>query len=197
MKLNLNLNVNLKRAAFAVLFICAASALAHELPANRATLILRDGPHLSLTLFINYPQALHQALAPQQPLSAFVLPYSSMSTPELAQILLGVHAKFEADTRLVLANGHTAPVTHWRWPAVAQIQQQLQQRAMQMLVAPGTHPEDEEPLEIRAEVSGQSRAALAKLKLRLPAAFQDVLVVSYAPKQVWVKPQTLSPEIRF
>jgi hypothetical protein len=171
--------------------------LAHELPANRATLILRDGSHLSLALFINYPEALHQALAPQQSQTAFELAYSSLAAPEFAQALQRAQTKFQSGTQLVLANGRTATLTHWRWPAADQVQKQLQQRVMQALVAPRDHPAHEEPLETRAELSGPSLAELARLKLRLPAEFGEVLVVSYQPKQVWVKPHALSPEIRF
>jgi hypothetical protein len=186
-----------KIAALVGLCLWAVAALAHELPANRATLILRDGSHLSLVLYTNYPEALHQALAPQQSQSAFELAYSSMAAPELAQALQRAQAKFQASTQLVLANGRTATLTHWRWPAAGEVQKQLQQRVMQALVAPRDHPAHEEPLEIRAELSGPSLAELAKLKLRLPAEFGEVLLVYYQPKQVWLKPQTLSPEIRF
>ena len=185
-----------KIGAICGLWLFAVSGFAHDLQANRATLVLRDGNHLSLTFFINYTDALHQALAPQQTFAEFVLPYSAMTPPVFEKELLRAQGKFQAGTRVVLAKDQAASVTHWVWPEAAQVQKLLQQRAMQILVAPAAHPH-ETPLEIRAEVTAPSRAALAVLKLRLPTEFQQVLVVSYQPKQVWLTPRTLSPEIRF
>lgn len=54
----------------AVWLACAltTAAAAHELPANRVTLVLRDDNHLSLTCFIDYTTALHRALVPQRAL---------------------------------------------------------------------------------------------------------------------------------
>ena len=60
---------------------------AHELEDNRATLVLRDDNHVTLTLFINYVDALHAALAPGQPLPAFLLVYSAMKPADFRAAL--------------------------------------------------------------------------------------------------------------
>jgi len=169
---------------------------AHELQTNRVTLILRDGQHLSLTFFINYTEALHRALAPERPLPEFLLPISTLPLPELETLLQRAHNKFQSDTRLLQANGKTVPIRQWVWPEPARVQQILQQRAMQTLVAAADHPH-EPPLEIRAEAGGQAANDMNAIRLSFPAEFGQVLVVSYQPRQVGVPARSLSPVIRF
>ena len=76
------------------------------------------------------------------------------------------------------------------------MQNLLQQRAMQAVVAPTDHAHAV-PTEIRAEAKSSNAADFTSVTLKLPAQFQQVLVVSYQPKQVWLKPHTLSPAISF
>jgi hypothetical protein len=66
----------------------STNAFAHELQANRASLVLRDSQHLSLTFFVDYVGVLHQVLAPQRTLQEFVLMYASMKPLELQSQLL-------------------------------------------------------------------------------------------------------------
>jgi hypothetical protein len=65
-----------KGALFLALLV--PNLFAHELQDNRATRVLRDEYHLSLTLFINYTDALFLALAPKRPFQEFLLVYSAM-----------------------------------------------------------------------------------------------------------------------
>jgi hypothetical protein len=74
------------------------------------------------------------------------------------------------------------------------VQQKLRERAMLMVRAQGAHSH-EAPLEVRAELAaGQDFLAL---NVQFPAEFRDVLVVSYRPAQVWVKPDQPSPAVVF
>ena len=174
--------------------LLALDATAHELQDNRATLVLRDKTHLSVTLYVAYPEALHRALAPQRPLEAFLLVYSAMKPEDLERDLLRVQAKFQAAIRLSQASGGDIALTNWVWPDLKQVQAILQQRVMQLTVDPNRHAH-EAPVEIRAEAN--ARQEIAAVRIQFPDEFQKVLVVSYRPSQIWVEPKTASAPIKF
>jgi hypothetical protein len=182
--------------AITALSLLASSALAHELDTNRATLVLRDRQHLSITFFVDYTDVLHQVLAPQKSVHEFVLMASAMKPQEFQVQLQTVQRKLQNGTVLTLHKGKSAQLVQWVWPGAASVQSQLQQRAMQVLVAPGTHAHLVRT-EIRAEAQSGNSSDFSSVTLRLPSEFKDVLVVSYQPKQVWVKPQTALPTISF
>jgi hypothetical protein len=180
----------------ALLGSMAQSAAAHELQDNRATLVLRDRQHLALTLFVDYPKVLHQVLSPQSSLQEFVMLHSAMKPQELQAQLLVAQRKLQVDTKVVLGTGRTVVLTQWVWPDMAGVQKLLQQRAMQAIVAPKDHAHMV-PMEIRAEAKSSNASDFRSVTLQLPAALQQVLVVSYQPKQVWLKPNATPPVISF
>jgi hypothetical protein len=181
-------------AALAMLWALTTSAVAHELQDNRATLVLRDRQHLSLTFFVDYPGVLRQVLAPQRSLQEFVMLYSAMPPQEFQAQLLQAQSKLAGSTALVQAGGKAAAITHWVWPAANAVQNLLQQRAMQAVVAPDDHAHTVQ-MEIRAEAKSDNANGFSSVTLKLPPQFQQVLVVSYQPKQVWLKPNAPSPAI--
>ena len=167
---------------------------AHELAANRLTVVQRDGRHLSLTLFVDLPQALHRALAPATGYREFVLAHAAMSPDELAAALRPALSRFDAGTRLTLSAGRPAPGVRWRWPPAAQVRAALQQQAMGLVVAPAGHAHVE-PAQVHAD--WQSDADITALALQLPAEFGDVLVVSYRPAQAWARPKAPPLALKF
>ena len=179
-----------------MLWALATSAVAHELASNRATLVLRDRQHLSLTFFVDYTSVLHQVLAPKTPVQEFVLMYSAMKPQEFQTQLLAAQSKLQSSTGLAFASGRVAALTRWAWPQAAAVQILLQQRAMQSVVAPADHSHAVQT-EIRTETRSANPEELASVTLQLPPEFQEVLIVSYQPKQVFVKPGMRSPAIRF
>lgn len=183
-------------SAILVLWALATSAVAHELPSNRATLVLRDGQHLALTFFVDYVSVLHQVLAPKRSMQEFVLMYSAMKPQEFQAELLAAQGKLQSSTGLALASGKSAALTRWVWPQAPAAQNLLQQHAMQSVIAPADHSHAVQT-EIRAETRSADPGDFTSVMLQLPAEFQQVLVVSYQPKQVFMKPGTPSPAIRF
>ena len=165
---------------------------AHDLEDNRATLVLRDQTHLTVSLFLNYPEALHKALQPNRDYGAFLLLYSSMKPDDWKKELLRAQAKFESTLRLV-PQGATQPLTltGWTWPDVKQVQSLLQQQVMQAMVDGHVHGP---PVEVHAEAVAAK--PITSLSVRLPAEFQKVLVVSYRPNQTWSQPGTAT-DIKF
>ena len=177
-----------------LLWLLTASIHAHELQTNRVTLVLRDQNHLSMTFFISYTDALHRTLAPQQAFQEFLIIYSTMSPQEFQKELQRAQSKFMAETSLTLPSGGQAIITNWNWPDPERVQATLREQVMQAMVVSQNHTH-ESPVEIRAEV--KSSQDISSVRIGLPEAFQQVLVVSYRPSQVWVAPRTSSAVIRF
>ena len=184
------------RIATLVALILAASAGAHELQENRATLVLRDKTHVSVTLYIAYSDALYQALMPQRPFASFLLIYSAMKPEELQKELLRAQSRFQSETRMYLSPGpgREVPLTNWMWPDMKQVQTMLRQRIMAAMVDPNGHAHDT-PIEIRADANAPHE--ITAVTVKFPEEFQKVLVVSYRPNQVWANSKELSPEIKF
>lgn len=172
-----------------------APAHAHEVTDNRATLVLRDGGHLSLTLYLDYVAALHLALAPGRPLEEFMLTYAAMPAAEFEAAQAGAHRKFEQGVGVVLKAGTALTFQGWQWPQAAQVQQDLRTRAMQLLRRPGAAHSHAAPLEVRAELAAVQD--FQSLTIRFPTELGKVLVVSYKPNQAWSDPTKPPPEINF
>ncbi len=169
-------------------------ASAHELQDNRATLVLRDKTHLTVTMFVAYTEALHLALAPQRPYAAFLVVYSSMKPEDLQRELQKAQSKFQSATKLHVSPGSETALTNWIWPDAKQVQTLLQQRVMQAMVDPSGHSH-EPPVEVHAEANAKQE--VTSLKIQFPEEFRKVLVVAFRPTQLWVEPRSLSAEIRF
>jgi hypothetical protein len=175
------------------LCIFVGLAAAHDLEENRATLVLRDRTHLSLTLYLNYTEALHKALLPQREYGAFLLIYSAMKLEDLQKELVRAQSRFQSELQLhSKGSGEKLRLTGWTWPDEKTVQSLLQHQVMQAMVDGHVH---ETPVEIRAETVATGE--ITSVALRLPTEFPKVLVVSYRPNQVWVDPASPSPEIKF
>ncbi len=85
--------------------LVAATASAHELQDNRATPVLRDQTHISVTLYISYGDALHMAIAPQSPPPEFWMVYSAMSPDRMQRVLASTQSRLQANTHLYLGHG--------------------------------------------------------------------------------------------
>jgi hypothetical protein len=177
-------------AAFAVVS-CAASA--HELADNRATLVLRDRTHLSLTLFIRYTEAVHRALAPRASYGEFLLALSTMSAGDFEKQLRRAHDSLQSGIRVTVDGGREAMLSNWTWPDPGRAQKLFQREVMEATV--GDEHRHAEPVEIRADVA--SAAAITSASVRFGAAFGNVLLVWYQPRQTWVEAGQASPTVRF
>jgi hypothetical protein len=173
--------------------LLALSAAAHELQDNRANLILRDRTHLSVTLYLSYPEALHLALAPERQFMAFLLIYSAMKPEELQKELLRAQSRFQSTTHVYLPDKE-APLVNWVWPDVKTVQAMLQQRVMQAMVDPNVHAH-EAPVEVHADVNRAQE--IQSVRVQFPQEWQKVLVVWFRPSQQWVEGKTLSPAMKF
>lgn len=184
----------LRKLSLAAFFLLAGACMAHELEENRATLVLRDKTHVSVTLYVALADALRLALAPQKPLPEFLAVYSAMRPEDLQEQLVRAQSRFQSRVRLFLPAGGEVPLTNWVWPDARKVQALFQQRIMQAVVDPAGHSH-EDPLEIHAEVV--TPVEITSVRVQFPEEFGKVLVVGYRPTQIWVEPKTVSPAIRF
>lgn len=180
----------------AICLLLAAAAPSHDLQDNRVTLVLRDRTHLSITLYLNYPELLYRSLAPNQPYAAFLAAVSGAKPDALQKELTRLHSRFQAETRIRPAQPNPAQLTlsNWTWPDAKQVQAVIQRQIMQSLVDPEAHAH-QPPTEIHADAVAPQ--PIGAVTAEFPAEFQKLLVVSYRPSQTWVEPGARSPEIRF
>ena len=176
-----------------LLLALALACPAHELVDNRATLVLRERNHLSVTVYLSYPEALHQALLPQREFAAFLLIYSSMDAAQFEKELARAQKRFQAQIH-VFAPEKEAALSGWVWPDAKTVQAMLRERVMRAMVDPNVHAH-EAPLELRAEAVAAQEITGARVQF--PAEWQRVLVVWYRPSQQWVEGNTVSPVLRF
>jgi hypothetical protein len=179
-------------------FILACATLttvtAHELPANRLSLVLRDDAHIALTYYIDYPKALSQALEPKRTFNEFLLMYSAMPPSEFQQAMAKAQAIFTNQTIIKSGNGEALSIAAWRWPDAASTQAALQQRVMQSVVAANEH-KHEAAIEVQANAT--ARRKIDEISVTLPKSFGSVVVVSYKPKQTQLTPTAAPLKIRF
>ena len=180
---------NFLKIMCAAFLVCTAMVKvgAHELQSNRATLVLRDNQHLALSFFVDYTRVLHRVLAPQQSFEEFVLLYAALDQQLFQAQLLTAQRQLQSRTAVVLGSGQSAALNPWVWPDASATHTLLQQRAMQLVIAPADHSHTAQT-EIRTETTSSTEGDFSAITLQLPDEFQDVLVVSYRPKQVWVSP---------
>lgn len=175
-------------------FLVWATAGAHELQENRATLVQRDNTLVAMTLYLDCPQALHRSLAPQSTFVAFAAAHANLPPDAFKTVWLRAQSRLQTEIRATRPSGQALVFQRWAWPEPAQVQTTLRERLMEAMVAPGEHSHVP-PLEVRAELV--TAQALTALRMEFPSALGRVLVMSYRPKQVWVESQKASPDITF
>jgi hypothetical protein len=171
------------------LLLGAGQLPAHELDANRATLILREPGLVSLALFVDYPLLLQRILAPQETPEQFLLTASAMPPDKFREALGKAQQQLQSGTQLLVSGGRAEHFTRWNWPDAPRVQALLRERVMQQLTAPAAHPA-ESTLEVQAEV--MLKPSPTSLRLQIAPAFGRVLVVWYRPDQQWVEPGAAS-----
>lgn len=179
----------------ALLMLAAGGSVrAHELLENRATLVQREATFVSMTLYIDLPEALHRALAPQRSFEAFAVTHANLPLDAFKTVLMPALIRMQSETHVTTGKGRVLAVERWLWPEPARVQASLRERLMEAVLAPGDHAHVV-PLEVRAEL--RSGKPITSLRVQFTPALGRVMVVSYRPRQVWVEPRSPSPDITF
>jgi hypothetical protein len=176
------------------LWLATIPASAHELAGNRATLVLRDDNHLTVTLYLGLPELLFRTLARGKPFGAFLVQYSALDPATFQRELLRARSRIEHGTHLFLEDGRPLSLERWQWPEPSAVQAMLRERVMHETVGGGADSHGE-PAEIRAEAV--ARHGIRSVSIQLPAELQQVLIVAYRPTQAWVAAGTRSTPIEF
>jgi len=184
----------MKTLAALLLMALPITAGAHDVVANRLTLVQRDANHVSMTLVIDYVTTLKAVAAPAASYKEFVIACSGMADAQLQRTLSQAHATLEKSIVLQDAQHRTLRVTPLRWPSLTEARKLLQQSAM-AAIALGTDKPEPTTLELTADIVSSQR--IQSLDVQLPAALADVLVVSYKPVQTAIDPQSRKARITF
>ncbi len=172
----------------------ASVACAHELENNRATLVLRDRAHLSLTLHVRYSDAIRRVMAPDRSLGEFLLVCAVMKPDDLRTQLRRVQETLGSGTRLTVNGKHEVPMGNWTWPDAARVQDSCRRQVMEATVEGAAHYH-EEPVEIRADLTYDGKIETAAV--RFADELGRVLLVWYRANQTWLVARRLSPPLRF
>jgi hypothetical protein len=187
---------NLARIAWTacIVWLASSTVYAHELAENRATLVLRDKTHLTLTLYVALPELMYRTLGTGQSLGAFLVQYSGMDPTSFQREMLRAQAQIERGTYVFLEDGRPLPLGRWQWPGPAAAQAMLREHVMHETVG-GDVDGHGAPAEIRTEAV--AKRDIRSVSVQFPAVLQQVLVVAYQPTQAWVPAGARSASIEF
>jgi hypothetical protein len=180
--------------ALVATLVLAPVTAAHELAENRATLVMRDRGHLSLTMYVRYTEAVHGAVAPATNYWQYLVAVSSLPPADFEKQMRRAHEALQAGTRLYLDGKAPSGFTNWVWPEPATAQRLFQQRLMDATVGGGAH-HHEEPIEVHAD--GVLASDVPNVRVMFSGALGKVLVVWYRPRQAWVDAGERSRPINF
>lgn len=195
-------------AMFGVLFVlglvlsllCQSQrAQAHELEANRLTLVQRDDRHVQLTLVVDLPAALHRLTSPAEPYAEFLVRCAAAALPDLQRVFETAKAQWQRETVLETRSGDTGSFQRWQWPEARALQAAMQENLMSLMTVSKTAGADHvhpQPQEVQAHWVA-SKGTVSTLKVSLPPSMKPTLVVSYRPHQQWLTPKESSTWVKF
>ena len=166
------------------------TARSHEAPVPKASVVMRDGGHCTLSLQFDLAKAWRQTLQPQMSMAEFLALASAQAPADFAREWARLTARWSQEVMLQ-AGPARLEAQRWRWPAADEAQTHLRQQLMQSLT--GGDAPDHAPalLGAQAEFMLQSPKLaapidLSNLFLALPAAFRPITLTSYRPHQRWI-----------
>ncbi len=177
------------RSCLLILFLtgCMSSiARAHDLEANRVSLVLRDNIHLSLQFRIDYFNFLRHAYAPTANEKQALLELASMSDQAFETLFQKSQKLLIEQTMLSVTTDTQLTLSHWRWPKASQVQQSIRELGAQIIIAPQEHIHYEF-VEVQADAIASKD--IYQCRLKLPSALGNVLVIHYRAQQQWNEQQ--------
>ena len=169
-------------------------AAAHDVVTNRLSLVQREPNHVSLTLVIDYVQAMQAIAAPKASLKEFVIACAGMGDGPLQRTLGQAQVSLEQGLVLRDTQHRSLRVSALHWPSLAEARKLLQQAAMASIAMASDKPEPV-ALELQADVT--STQTIDGIEIQLPAALSDLIIVSYKPIQTRVDGLTHKATVRF
>ena len=173
---------SLKKVLFAFAIVAFARwhpAWAHELEADRLTLVQRQDRLVEATWRIDLPASLHRMFASQEPYAEFLLRLGAGPPDEARQLLEKARQRWSAEIAFSTSDGAKGAWQRWDWPDAGALKAAAQERLMQRLAGGHDHPD---PLTIQAQWLAET-TPLTTLKVSVPPALRPLVIVSYRPRQ--------------
>ena len=185
------------RVAIAVALTVSAPGVnlvfAHELEADRLTLIQRQDRLVEATWLVDLPAVLHRSLSPQEPYAEFLTRLAASGQPEVERVLAQARAQWERDVVFKAPHPIQGQWQRWVWPNAKTLQAAAQERLMQRVSGDHAHPK---PLRVQAQWLANSEP-LDSLSVNVPPALRPLLVVAYRPRQIMMDRSSSTIQVRF
>lgn len=182
----------LQGALLATALGLSGASLAHELPDDRLTVIQRDGTHYQLQFLVDGPGLVHRFLGGTRPRLEVLAALVAQGPEETSRVWGRLQLALQQGVRLQ-RGGQPLRLEAWRWPSGAEVHACLQQWVMQQTVGRTGHVH-EEPWAWSAQAVATGEGAV---ELQLPTPLQQVMVVSYRPRQQWVSAEQPAVPLSF
>lgn len=167
------------RLAIVIALLAISSGLsAHELQADRLTIVQRAPNHFSLTFLIDESTLLRRTLSPQATEEEFILSLAAMPEDRFSALVKQARSRFESELSIVSTDNRKMTLAAWSWPKPSRLQSEARTRAAQLIVGDAAHVHHQ-AAEIR--VDAVSVAPIQRIQLKLPVALPELNVVSYRP----------------
>lgn len=142
---------------------------------NSAELRVAGANTIVLTLHVNWPQVLHQALAPQMQFKDFLQKYSEYSDIQLGKEMTRLAGSLTSGAYLGLPSGARLNFKEWQFPSIPSLREYL--KISLMLIDMPIHAQAHlDPVTVSAEA--HSKNVLAQVQMQLPKALYPILVNS-------------------
>ena len=140
---------------------------------NTAELRRESVSTVAVTLYLNWPQALHQLLAPQLTFRVFLETYLKLPELQLEKEMTKAKSYMTANAFFSLPSGARANLRKWQLPANQSLRESFKLSLM-LLDMPANAPTHLDPVKISAEV--QSKGPLTQVQIQLPKALYPIWV---------------------
>lgn len=167
----------------ASLLLSPRTAGAHDLAETGATVVVREGGHVTLQLNITWSRILQARWRPDRPRQEYLAYATTLPPAAFAREVLEVQRIVTREVNVQLTASAPQAFIHWTWPAPAEIQAALQHELM-ALVVDGAGDHHASRLGATAEL--RLRAPSPDVRIRFPAVLGKVLLTVSAPSEAWL-----------
>lgn len=152
---------------------------------NNAELRREGDSTVAVTLYLNWPQVLHQLLAPQMPFKVFLKTYLELPDLQLEREMAILQTKLTTNAYLTLPSGAKVNFKKWQVPSNLALRESFKLSLM-LTDMPANAQAHLDPVKVTAEA--QSKNALTQAQIQLPKALYPILVNSKNDK-FWLTEQ--------
>ena len=172
---------------FAAWGVCLAGQVQAQNAAhfNNAELRREGDSTIAATLHLNWPQVLHQLLAPQMAFKVFLKTYLELPDLQLEREMAKLQINLTTNAYLTLPSGARVNFKKWQLPSNLALRESLTLSLM-LIDMPTNAQAHLDPVKVTAEA--QSRNALTQVQIKLPKALYPILVNSKNDK-FWLTEQ--------